>query len=434
MIMMILLFFILALLLYFSIKNPTHFIILYILSQSKFLGFIDLSTILIMGNDIAFPLFNTIAILVSILRLFNRSISKLEIIILFFIAYLYLYGLLLPVVMNYSTLSEAIFSSKTFMYYGFLFYLIIHRRTINLDKVISFLFLISYYLVSVEIVYYFSSFSPPSYIETYFNSSDTYQRIYYPTYISFALIINIYYYTENKISKLKFFISNIFFLIGILLSNYTSLFITSTLLIIFTLFYYRNQVKVLKGTLISIITLSLIYLFISFNDNLKREIFKSIESRVMGDTIELISRDLYNKFRWDAIRDEPYLGFGFIHKNAAILNKYNNDINNRFMESLNVIDSGYVDLLTKFGYINTIFFFIFLILISYQISNKHLRFVYLLFIVQYSLINYTWAVFMYQHGIIPLSIMISIIIAKNNTNERRYNGTCYSNNNHTQSI
>src|SRR5690606_14308344 len=122
-----------------------------------------------------------------------------------------------------------------------------------------------------------------------------------------------------------------------------------------------------------------------------------------------------------AIKDEPYLGYGFVHKNAAINEKYIDFTSNRFTERFEVIDSGYVDVLIKFGILGLLLILsLWLFIIKKAFSNKSSSRLFArvcgLFIAQYFLINYTWSVFTYSHGLIPGMMAVFIIVSTQRNN------------------
>ena len=91
------------------------------------------------------------------------------------------------------------------------------------------------------------------------------------------------------------------------------------------------------------------------------------------------------------------------------------------MQSLSVIDSGYVDLLTKYGVIITLlylFLFSKIIIVPFhkknRVKNKNDRMINMAtYLSQYYIVNLTWSVFTFAHGIVPMSLAIFILYKDN---------------------
>lgn len=407
---------------YISIKNPTYFVILFIIVTTKFFGFFNAGDIMISGSEVGYFLFNFITIFSSFIILFRIKILKNNVIILMTISFIYLYGIVLPVIFQYSTIMQAILASKGLMFYSLLFYLIANSKKIDMYKIFQFIKYLGLYLTTIEIIYAIIYISPLQYLELN-NQHKIIQRVYYATYINFSLFLYLIDWLNNKISFTKMLTINLYLLCGLFLTDYMSIFFSAIFMFLTIIIIYNKKMSfnftsiLIKGSIL----LSILFLFFSFNETYLQTVNKIVMDNLNGKSIELSSRDYYNKFRWDAISDEPLMGFGFIHKNADILNHYNNNINNKFMETFLVIDSGYVDLLVRFGYGGVFLLLIFIFILFYTSMKYHYSqytIIFILIIIQYFAINYTWSVFTYPQGIIPLSIMIFVLQNKLTINRR----------------
>ena len=87
------------------------------------------------------------------------------------------------------------------------------------------------------------------------------------------------------------------------------------------------------------------------------------------------------------------------------------------MERFTVIDSGYVDLLIKFGYLGTVL--IILVFVVYYSQGffapykNPLSLSMSIFLIFYVFINYTWSVFTFAHGIVPAVIAFHLLLTSN---------------------
>jgi len=104
---------------------------------------------------------------------------------------------------------------------------------------------------------------------------------------------------------------------------------------------------------------------------------------------------------------------GFVHKTAPIMKKFESKYKSRFTEKFDVIDSGYVDMLVRFGYGGMYMFLVIFTLYIYNVFRQENPNPYALvaaaYLVQYYPMNYTWSVFTFSHGIIPMSVAFFMI-------------------------
>ena len=88
------------------------------------------------------------------------------------------------------------------------------------------------------------------------------------------------------------------------------------------------------------------------------------------------------------------------------------------MRTFTFIDSGYTDMMGKFGLIGTILFLLIPISIFIKGFNNKKNINCVLFILQLLAVNATWSVFTYQMGIILLAIAYSFIFS--NIKQQQY--------------
>lgn len=386
-----------------SIRYPTHFVCLYILLTTKCLGFFDINSITLSGIGIFHPILNLICLFNFAIN-FNKK-NKIDnyIKIVFFLIIL---GILKPVAVGHSTLIKAIFSSKEYWYYFLYLYLISNK--IEGRKILKLLNFLAYYFSSIYIISKFTTnILPPEYFK------DNVVRTFFPTYISLIYFISLFdLKTKTNIKNIS---KSIFLLIGIFLAGHSSLFITGVLATLIIIFFISKSGSIRNGLEINImLIISLIIIVVSsfiFLEHFhKSTTYQDFEN-------SLVSRDNYNEFRWNLIKKDPYIGYGFIHKSSAFGKQQIVNSSNRFMERLDVIDSGYVDLLIRFGFIGLLilFYFYYKICISYIRSGNLFIILLGFFLFQYLLIAYTWSVFSYAHGIIPLVLSLYLIKKNENT-------------------
>ncbi len=393
-----------------ALLKPTHFVIFYILASTKFLGFFDIEYLFVFsGIGIGFPAFNTVALICSFLGKVSYKVKKKQGFFLFYFGLLVIFGIFYPVFLGYETIMQGLIASKDLWCVSILIYSAMHRRKIDVKKIIIAVQLIAFYLTTIYLIYAIITIGPPFYI------TQTYIRVFFPTYMSLSIfLLNIQF--KNREIKYKIFIPSIVFLfIGIIFAGHFSLLVgTLFSLLFFNMFYENNRFNVRNIFIKLYATVSLIFIVIFLSSSLQNLIINSTEKIINGTDAALSSRDTYNAFRWDAIDERPLLGYGFIHKSASITSKFNTIVDNRFAEKFGVVDSGYVDLFIKFGYIGT-FLYLFLwgrVIIPILLKPKKHSLTQIgmaVYLIQYYLISYTWSVFSYAHGLIPGFIAMYII-------------------------
>jgi hypothetical protein len=394
-----------------GIKNPTAFVVYYILASTKFLGFIDPSSFILGGIEIGYFGLNLIAILCAFLTNRWYLIPKVLSLFFFLIVGMLLYGVFKPVMDYSSSLIQAIMASKETWYYFLFFYLIVYRETIDDEKIFKVIKIIGVYLSLVYIIGFFIPvLRPPLY------DNITFIRTFFPTYISLAIFFYAIKlkFSENRNLNDRLVLGVLF--LGLFFAAHLSL----TLMTIagFVLYKYiydtRLQIdrySVSKFAMLSFISFCMMMIFV---EGLYEELETNVEQIISGEHNALSSRDVYNAFRWDVIDRSKGFGHGFIHQSSNLMKTVDTIGNNRFMERLTVIDSGYVDMLLKFGYVGTAL--VLLILSRYHLLGfvrkyrNPLTLAMSIFLAQYYFINYTWSVYTFAHGIIPGVIALYLLV------------------------
>ncbi len=401
--------------LFLSIKKPRYFVIYYILASTKFLGFIDPSSFIIGGVEIGYFGLNLITILSIFFNDKWYSFPKNTRLFAYTIIVILIYGILKPVFDENSTLIKAIIASKEIWFYSIFFYLVVYRQAIDdllLSKSLKMIgvFLSVIYIVGLVI----PEFVPP----LYYNGA--FVRTFYPTYISLALFL---YCIDLKFSSSRSFKDRgivVVLLLGLLLAGHSSLIIMTVFgFVLYKYLYNKNLILdrfSIVGT-IAILSFSLLFILV-FVDDLYDDLLNTIDGIITGKDNSLSARDIYNKFRWEAINKKKEIGYGFIHQSSDFMKEINTINTNRFMERFTVIDSGYVDMIIKYGYIGTIgILLVFTKNFAQGFMKKYrnpLSLAMSVYLLQYVFINYTWSVYTFAHGIIPGMIALYFLLVSQN--------------------
>lgn len=400
-----------------AITKPTYFIIFYLLATTKFLGFIDIDSILINNYALGFFLLNIITLVSIFIKQNSTSISKRVFSLIIMISMIFGFGIIYPNIMGFSNFFQSIIGGKEFLYLSILLYLIAKDKSIDIQVVLKFIKFIGLYLSIILIINFIADISPIYYEKKSFIVKSL--EVYYLTYISLAMFIIYHEYLEKKIAVIKFFYFLIIMTIGLVIGQHNAILITTLIGLIS--FYILAKKNILSFTYLLkkiIIIIAVMFIIMLSFEELRNSVLKKINGTIKGTDIALIARDNVNIFRWDAINKEPYFGYGFIHQSSNISKHLVDTEKSIYTRELYVIDSGYVDLLIKFGYVGT--FLLLIIFIFHLIPTlKNIKYIsslqlgMFLYLSQYFIINYTWSVFSYAHGIVPASIAIYLLHTTN---------------------
>ena len=388
----------------FSLIRPKIFIAVYLLHYTKYLGFFD-SSILMFSIEIGTTLIHLIAFF-SVLLNKNKLTKILKFEFNFLLALLII-GIFVPILFFEQSLLLSIIGAKQFFCISILGYLIVKRDDISLNFINKLIVFLGIYLSFSVLIYNLFKVYPPLYF------IDDNFRAYTPILISLSCFFIYYNWLLKKINLLLFLALIIISMNSIFLSGHTSITLTTLILIpAHFLIINRSKIRINKIFLKFVVIFSLSFIALEL---------KNVNIMSFKQSTSITSRDQYNEHRWNAISDSPLIGHGFSHHTSKHVDNYilSDYEDNRFMNRFEVVDSGYVDILIKFGYFGLIIILLFWsrLFIKYFLSNKNIfSGVLSLFIFQYFFINWTWSVFTQQIGLIPLFFALFTIIKANEAN------------------
>ena len=392
-------------------NRPMQFVLFYILASTKFLGFIDPATFIVGGIEVGYFGLNLVALFGIFFKKNWVELPKNSIVILILIIALLLYGIGRPIMNDFSSVKHALIASKDTWFYTIFIYLIVYYENIDLKLLIKFIKGISIYFT----LNYCLLFVVPAVIPPYYNEV-SHVRTFFPTYISLAIF---FYLIDIKIqgnNSLKNYGFAAFLFLGLILATHSALTVMTLFCAGLYLFAFDKNLRLKKEKIIKIIGFGIfgISMALIFINGLYDSIVAEFRAVLYSEDLALQTRDLYNKFRWDAINKEKTFGYGFIHQSSSLMNQFKLSGTSAFMERFTVIDSGYVDLLIKFGYLGTSIMLAtlsrFFMFGFYRKYRNHITLAMSFYLLQYVFINYTWSVYTFAHGIIPAAIAFYVII------------------------
>ncbi len=373
---------------FLALLKPKYFIFSYLLYISSFLGFLP-NDILLAGNEIGLY-FHSLLMLTSFI-IYNYRIKELPKyikVMLWGTFFLYLYGVLNPVLNGSSSIMQSIISSKEFSTIFFLHFLFINRNSYSLELIMKNLSFIGYYFLIILILFVIFTYIPPHYIKR-----PGQIQYNYPALLSLFLFVKAGQ-TNLYISRIYVFILVIVWTVGMYYEEHTAIMLTTSLGATIILFrikilrFAKNFKRLLIGVLLSIILLA----FLPTERYLNK----------IYETPSFRARAIYNVERIELISKKPLQGYGFLHKSAKELGDH------VYTESFSFIDSGYIDLLGKFGIIGMVIYLTILTIPLFKGNNDLFSTSINVFFLQYFMVCITWSVFSFGMGIIALCLAIFI--------------------------
>jgi hypothetical protein len=396
----------LLLALWLAFFYPKTFFTFYILASTKFLGFFDAEALFVFnGLGLGTPGLHLTLVLVLILKAKIKRVPKNYKVFALGMSAFLVYGIFSPVILGYESIFQALMASKGFWCLTFFIYLIRFRNQLPLSYILNVLIFIGTYISITYIVSLLFNLYPPFYY------SEEIFRAYYPTYMSLAWFFVYFKLLNKSLKRIHFIFYSILFSTSLFLAGHFALtFSTIFFISLHVLIVQKQKSFSIKTVFRGALALGLISYLVLLTPVLST----NINSIISGDNTAISSRNIYNKHRWVAIYEKPFSGYGFIHKSADITQDYVDNGENRFMERFEVIDSGYVDILIKFGFVGLVLTLLIWVkpvirILKNQRFYSYLEVVCSLYILQYILVNYTWSVFTFNHGLIPGFVAIFII-------------------------
>lgn len=366
--------------------KPKYFVFTYLLFVSSFLGFLP-RDIIIEGNEIGLFAHNML-MLASFFLYVNRikKLPKHFKVLLWGTLILYFYGLLYPLINGSSSLMQSIIASKEFSTIFFMHFLFVNRNSLTLKLVKKNLAFLGIYFLIILSLFVMFNYIPPNYIKR--PGQIEYN---YPAILSLFLFVKAGQATNLK-NRLFVLLLIIIWTIGMYYEGHAAIMLTTTIGTIIILF----RIPILKFTKSFKWVFGGIGLLLIIISLLPTEEYLN----KIKETPSFRARAVYNVQRMELISEKPLQGYGFLHKNTTELG------NSVYTESLSFVDSGYIDLLGKFGILGMLFYLIILTIPFLKKNNDIFLTSIKIFFLQYFLVNITWSVFSFAMGIIPLCLAI----------------------------
>ena len=373
---------------YFVFFQPKYFLFAYLLFISSFLGFIS-KEVLVSDMEIGLFYQSVLMMLVFITHFRRlRSLTKYLKLLILLIVFIYVYGIVKPVSLGMSSLTQSIIASKEFSTLFLIPYLFIFRNSFSINYIIKILSFFGYYFLFILILFVLLDFIPAQYVK-----DGGHLEFYYPTILSLFLFMKSAYAKNISEKVLVLFMLTIW-VVGMYFEGHLALMLTTAFGCITVLFKLPliNFVNKKSWFILAIVSLLLLSIFSSYLSEL---------SSIFYENSSIASRSIVNLGRIELIYERPLFGYGFMHDSALQL-----DSINKYAINLFSIDSGYIDLLGKFGLIGTLGYLILLTIPFLKKEKNMLKMSLKLFFLQFFLVNITWSVFSFSIGTIAISMAL----------------------------
>ena len=224
-------------------------------------------------------------------------------------------------------------------------------------------------------------------------------------YDSYILLALAFVLSFNRHLGLKEICISVFLFTGIVISDYFSLTVSALGIIAGTITFriIDSKKKFYLFVLLVFIIISLIYVTYA----------PTLESLLGSQNEALTSRERHNEFRMFLIQQHFWDGYGFLGKESKLVLSVASQ-GSAYMESLSFIDSGYIDMMGRFGLVGTVMLCLthLLYIRQFRLNDKTVAFI--LLVLSFFAVNITWSVFTFPMGITVLAIVYVYLNNENN--------------------
>lgn len=393
-------------------RFPLVFLVIYLVVFTRAFGFLEEDTLKSIGiPNLLFCLNFILLILSSYFICFRKNKlarTPYTLALLF-----WLYGLIYPFVTEDSDLINSLTDGKDMLAYFLVSYLISVRRRINHSAVIKLVVVSGSILSVITLVFITTGIHPPEYAPVS-GAGDVLKGLHtrFASLIALALIVVFGASLKTRITPTSFFLI-LLFVLALGLQGHRAIFLcTLTVLLLTPLFLNQQALRI--RLLMSYMIGSLLLTMIAFN-HIDNYIVKPVTEIINQDGGSFIGRATYDAQRWNYIYQSPLMGYGFINEESKLGLEFGENSTSRFSSTMGSVDSGYVDILIRFGIVGLLIMsVIYFQLIPYLYRRLNTSNALLISLVLYILsmfgTNITWSVFTYIFGIVPISLAYFFVL------------------------
>lgn len=354
-----------------------------LLITSYFLGFTDTAAF---GMFNLFDLNATCLIIYIFYILANLSFSRLSKSLfakyLFVIMLLYLVAVLNPVLSGNSSLFYSIKEGKEFIHYLAFFAVYLSVRSKNdIEMAWKYLAILAIYYGFLEVAYVLGLGNLQILHYRYRPDVGLGITKVYPPVFSVIFLSLFYQLWRSVLEGARNYFMIVFFFVATMLAAFRS-YILGSFIALATAYVFLFKGKIIQGVKVFrvyglVILVSLFMFSITFSDSISNRI-NTVGDRYIWSGVQEVweqkggsteGRHAVNIFRWEYFNKRPLIGYGFIDRNSSLGEK----VFRSHKSELMMIDTGYLDVLLKFGAIGAILFYGLFLGLLFSLSRAFIR-------------------------------------------------------------
>ena len=394
-----------------ALGAPTFFLSIVLLIYCGFLGFVDRDLLGIYTPENL--MFMSSLASVPAIFLWRRNFVVLNHRLWEFPAVmlaLYLVGATIPAVRGHSDLVLAFIEGRHLAVYLLLLYTLLALSRLKLT-LLKKLIVLAGICLSLEVIAYrlFGVF-PPGFlpIDPDFPGESTTIHIMYPHVISAALFLGLFdRLLRPRLAYL--WLAAPVLILGVIFQGHLSITLVTLLAIAFGVTRLPMNSKKIFGAFAGFAVVGCLLVVMALLMNLEL-----IEQYDVGAVQALLSRIAINAVRFQYLIQHPLGGYGFVHEASTLGLEFAQTARGLHDIRLATVDSGYLDLLVKFGLIGTglvVWFFIRFCRSLASLGRVDMQ-APVAFVVLYLSVLLTWSLLTYAHGIFFLVLSVLICLSK----------------------
>lgn len=339
---------------------------------------------------------------------------------------IYLYAVLVPYFRGDSTLFWSLKEGKEYIHYlGFFAVYLSVRTKKDLDRSWQYIVWLSFYYVVIEFFYPLGLYKCR--FLHYLHRVDVnmgFVKVYQPIF-SIIFLTLFYYLWRVVFGRSNQYVQVVLLFLAGLFTAFRSYILGSFVATGVCFLVVLRGKELIKVAMIYgfVVLFAVLAISITFSDSIFDRFSTIADTYIVSGVREFVQhkggslegRRSVNRFRWKFFHERPWSGYGFIDKKSSL----GKSVYQKYGAELTMIDTGYLDVLIKFGIIGMLIFYgvfmrICLQLIKlvgkygYVIDIKISGVALLCFLVTVLCSQVTHAGFTYSFAIIPISVALAL--------------------------
>lgn len=381
---------------------PRLFIFIYFFMFTGFYNFMPYEAIYPFSFENLIFLMNIAVILNIMICRPNCMFSSTYVNLYFF---LFFYGVFWATISGHGSVSSALADGKDLLSVSIFLYAVSYNTLTN--KYLQFLIYLSGLIISLQFMVSVVFLEVPiggEFINETHPENGAHLRGATIIFFAYSIVV---FNLKTRTGDFGSYLFGLLLLCTCILQPHRSIAVGALLITLYFV-YTKYSHKYMSTTVTNLINVIPLLCFVGLGFLFWHTTIFNLISEVVNQSEAFGSRFVINATRWEYFLKSPIFGYGFIGVESslgAIIEARSSSVFNR---TLSVVDAGYIDILVRFGFFGLTMFFIGYARTTLKSVLKVNRPDFIMLIVTIALINGTWSVLTYNHGIIPLSILLAI--------------------------